>query len=58
MVPTLCEGNLSTLYEFGNVQKLDIGGSFIAFRHGYSMEDEKRDGIGQRMSVTQQEGMS
>jgi hypothetical protein len=53
--PPYTKENLSTLCEFGNGQKLNIGGRFIVFRHGYSSEDEKRNRIGQRVSMTQQE---
>ena len=50
--------DLPTLCEFGDGQEVDIGGRLILFGHGYNMEDGKRCGIGQRMSVTQRACMS
>jgi hypothetical protein len=52
--PPSAKENLPTLWEFGNVQELGIGGRIIEFRNGYSAEDEKRGRIEKRMSETQQ----
>jgi len=62
--PPCAKENFPTLCEFGNGQKLSIGGILVSFGHGYITKDEKRGGIGKRrgignnMSMTQQACMS